>query len=266
MTDAELALRAAAAGAEIVKGRFGGSFDQMDKGGGDFATDVDLASEAAIIQIIRSERPHASIRAEESGQSGRGDGGATWLIDPMCGTANFAARTGPLAVNVAAMVDPPALTVAAVADPLADEVYWSDGRAAAVRRGGTDDPLRPSAHSRLVDVNMDPPFPNQAWFQPHLMAGDPSFLDQFGLRVVSTTLALTWVASGRRAAYVSDGWLAGSVHFAAPLAVCAAAGCVVTNLAGEPLHTGVGGLVAAADAETHRELMRTIRSVQRQPQ
>jgi myo-inositol-1(or 4)-monophosphatase len=62
------------------------------------------------------------------------------------------------------------------------------------------------------------------------------------------------VAAGRRAAYVSDGVLVDSVHFAAGIALCQAAGCVVTDLAGQPLPTG-RGLIAAADEPTHRRLL-----------
>lgn len=72
--------------------------------------------------------------------------------------------------------------------------------------------------------------------------------------MVSTTLALAWVAS-QRAAYVTDGHLEGSVHFTAGIALCVAAGCVVTNLEGGPIHTGSGGLIAAADAATHQALV-----------
>ncbi|WP_406529710.1 hypothetical protein [Streptomyces sp. I8-5] len=47
----------------------------------------------------------------------------------------------------------------------------------------------------------------------------PGFVERLPPRVVSTTLALTWVAAGKRAAYVTDGGdLAESVHFAADIA------------------------------------------------
>jgi myo-inositol-1(or 4)-monophosphatase len=60
---------------------------------------------------------------------------------------------------------------------------------------------------------------------------DDGFVRRFWPRVVSTTLAVAWVAAGRRAAYVTAGHLAESVHFAAGIALCRAAGCVVTALA-----------------------------------
>jgi myo-inositol-1(or 4)-monophosphatase len=90
------------------------------------------------------------------------------------------------------------------------------------------------------------------------MLTDPAFLASFQPRVVSTTLALAWVAAGRHAAYVTDGHLGDSVHFSSGIALCRAAGCVVSGLQGQPLHTGIGGLVAAADEETHAALVAII--------
>ena len=112
----------------------------------------------------------------------------------------------------------------------------------------------PSAHSRLVDVNLDAPHPNAARFTAAQLLASSDFADSFRPRVTSTTLALAWVAAGRRAAYVTDGHLDGSVHFASGIALCQAAGCVVTDLRGQPLHSGVGGLIAAADEASHAAL------------
>jgi myo-inositol-1(or 4)-monophosphatase len=73
--------------------------------------------------------------------------------------------------------------------------------------------------------------------------------------VLSTSLAAAWVAVGRRAAYVQRGDVRDSVHFAAPIAVCQAAGCIVTGLRGEPVDDGPHGLLIAADAATHETLL-----------
>jgi myo-inositol-1(or 4)-monophosphatase len=48
------------------------------------------------------------------------------------------------------------------------------------------------------------------------------------------------------------------VHVASGIALCTSAGCVVTDLRGRPVDTGVGGLVAAADPETHASLVAII--------
>jgi myo-inositol-1(or 4)-monophosphatase len=54
---------------------------------------------------------------------------------------------------------------AAVAEPFGHEVFWTDGRSAFVRSQGRDTPLVPSAYSGLVDLNLDPPFPNAPAFR-----------------------------------------------------------------------------------------------------
>jgi myo-inositol-1(or 4)-monophosphatase len=76
---------------------------------------------------------------------------------------------------------------------------------------------------------------------------------------VSTTLAFAWVAAGKRAAYVTDGDdLSTSVHFAAGIAVCRAAKCLVTGIDGGPIGRDSRGLIAAADREIHELLMEMI--------
>lgn len=135
-------------------------------------------------------------------------------------------------------------------------------RCAMVRRDGADDALlTPSPATRLVDVNLDPPFPSAPGFRAVDLLAHPEFVGHFRPRVVSTTLALAWVAAGKRAAYVTDGGdLSGSVHFAAGIALCRAAGCVVTGIDGTPIGEAGRGLVVAADDETHRLLMSMTRS------
>ena len=103
-----------------------------------------------------------------------------------------------------------------------------------------------------MDVDLDEPADADC-VGPQLL-NDRAFRAAFGPRVSSTSLAVAWVAAGRRAAYVADGDLRNSVHFAAGLALCRAAGCVLTDLRGQTLHTGPGAIVAA-DAVTHATLV-----------
>lgn len=191
---------------------------------------------------------------EESGRTGTGRDERVWLVDPLCGTLNYAVRNMLVSVNVALRTGAQ-VAVAASADPFTDEVFWTDSIAGYARRGGVDQRLAPSAESRLVDVNLDPPFPNKDSFLAARMLADEGFAEQFRPRVVSTTLAVAWVAAGRRAGYVTDGHLRDSVHFTAGIALCQAAGCVLTGFDGQPVHTGTGGLVVAADEQTHAALL-----------
>ncbi|MER5626245.1 inositol monophosphatase family protein [Streptosporangium sp. NPDC002544] len=259
ITDVELARTAAQAGAAVVRTMFGAPLTRLEKSGGDFATAADVEAEQAILDVIRTARPGDAVTGEECGPSGPAGAERMWLVDPLCGTLNYAVHTMLAAVNVALRVGPD-ITVAASADPFAEEVFWTDGVRAYIRRSDLDEPLKPSPDSRLVDVNLDPPFPNSPAFRAAALLADPGFAERFRPRVVSTTLAVAWVAAGRRAAYVTDGRLHDSVHFAAGIALCRAAGCVLTGLDGRPPHTGAGGLIVAADPETHAALLDLIRN------
>ena len=250
LSDAQVAIAAASAGAAEVRARYGQPVERFAKEGTDFATSADLASEAAIRAVVTVQRPDDAMIGEEEGRSGPDDAVRRWLVDPLCGTRNFAATTPLVAVNVALHSDSGALA-AASADPISGEVFWTDGAGAWVRRDGTDTPLAPSARSLLVDLDLDHADGGHSF---HLMS-HPAFLRDYQPRVSSTTLAMTWLADGRRAGYVHEGDLRDNVHFAAPVAIARAAGCVVTGVQGQPLDVAPYGLLAAADAATHAILL-----------
>jgi myo-inositol-1(or 4)-monophosphatase len=238
----------------VVRAKYGTSVGRHDKSATDFATDADLAAEQAILDLLKTDRPGDAVVGEEYGAHGDVDASRRWLVDPLCGTLNFAARTPLFSVNVALQIDGE-VAAAAVADPVSGEIFWTDGETAQVRREGSDAPLTASADSRLVDVNLDPI--TDGGFLGSRLLTDDGFRAAFGQRVLSTTLAVAWVAAGRRTAYVTDGSLRDSVHFTAGLALCRAAGCVVTDLRGGPLYSGPG-VIAAADARSHALLLEIV--------
>lgn len=259
MNDVELAIAVVQEGAEIVRGQFGTATRHVEKEPGDFATTADLESEQAMVAILRRERPGDAILGEELGHSGADSSTRRWLLDPLCGTLNYFAGMRVVAVN-AALSSPDGVVAAAVADPFSGEVFWTDGDSAFVRAEGRDVLADPSSDSTLVDLNFDPPFPNAAAFRAVQLAADPEFNAVFKTRVVSSSLALTWVAAGRRAAYVTDGDIRDSVDFAAGIAICEAAGCVCSSLADGPWDGAAGGLIAAADQQTHSRLVELARN------
>jgi myo-inositol-1(or 4)-monophosphatase len=94
MDDFALAIAVANEGADIVRDRFGTRLIRLDKGSGDFATNADIEAEKAMLALLRRERPDDRILGEESGSSGSANSSRTWLIDPLCGTLNYAAKCG----------------------------------------------------------------------------------------------------------------------------------------------------------------------------
>lgn len=264
-TDAELAISAAEAGAEVVRSFYGRPLARWDKSATgasvDFATEADLEAERTIREHLRAARPDDAFLGEEGGyDGGRDGGGRTWLVDPLCGTLNFAAQTPLMAVNVALRAGAD-VTVAASVDPASGETFWTDGAAAHVRTATADEPLAPTAASRLVEVNIDHGLLEPGDRRAVTLLADDGLRAAWGLRVLSSTLGVAWVAAGRRAAYVTGGDLRDSVHFAPGIALCRAAGGVVTGVLGQPLHTGAQGMVAAADEETHAAVVDAVRRV-----
>ncbi len=87
-----VAIKAArAAGAIINRGALDiESLRISQKQVNDFVTEVDLASEQAIIETLLTAYPGHGILAEESGQEhGAKDSEFVWIIDPLDGTTNF---------------------------------------------------------------------------------------------------------------------------------------------------------------------------------
>lgn len=257
MNDVDVAIEVVAAGGDVVRRRFGTDSERIDKGSGDFATAADIEAETAMLAILRRRRPGDAVHGEELGRSGPLDSSRTWLIDPLCGTVNYAAGMPVVAVN-AALRTAAVAVVAAVAEPFSAQIFWTDGESAHMRADGLDRPLAPTADSALVDLNLDPPFPNAQTFRAVTLAADADFIARFKPRVVSTSLALTWVATGQRAAYITDGDTRDSVHFAAGLAICNAAGCRISDLHGGPWDQASRGLIVAPDDDTHATLVRLI--------
>jgi myo-inositol-1(or 4)-monophosphatase len=263
-SDEEVAIAAVAAGAEIIRQMSNDADTQrISKGAKDFATEADIAAENQIIAIIKRERPQDAIVAEESGlhTTATGSYSRRWLVDPLCGTINYAAHTQDVAVNVALQdTRTGKILSAAVAHPFSGEIFWADEVSAHVRKSGTDRLLTqgPSLDLPLVEVNF---YGLTAGSRLGRLVSTPAFCEGFLLRVHSTTLTVPWVAAGKRAAYVSEGDMKDNLHYAAGIAICQSAGCVITGIDGQPLYAGAGGLLIARDWSTHSALLGMLQNI-----
>ena len=187
--DHEVAVEAALAGAAVLRRMYGTELEHRAKDGIDFATAADLASERAILTTISAARPSDGFVGEEYGEATCATGSRTWLVDPLCGTLNFAARTPLFSVNVA-LVDSDTTVAAAVSHPSSHEVYWARGDEFGIL-GRSTSSAAPA--SRIVDINADGPL--DRGFVGAQLGADPEFRATFSPRVESTTLALAWVAT-----------------------------------------------------------------------
>ena len=254
-SDVDVALKAASVGASIARGCFGEERTRFAKVGADFATDVDIAVEEAILDVLRGARPKDAVQGEECGVTGPSDARRMWVVDPLCGTLNYAAGLGMYAINVA-LIRGDDVLVAVVAEPSTGAYLCTDGVMAWTQMEGSAarTELKPSATSRLVDVNLETADPDEHGFSSSRFFRSGAF-ETLSPRFIGTSLPLAWVASGRYAGYVIPGVREASVHFTAGIGLCRAAGCVLSGLYGEPLHLANEGIVVAADIATHEVLL-----------
>lgn len=96
----EVAVRAAQAGGNVLANAFGGNIRIDAKAPADFVSEADLASERAVVDVVRSAFPDHQIIAEES-HRGQADAEHVWVIDPLDGTTNFVHGIPHSAVSVA---------------------------------------------------------------------------------------------------------------------------------------------------------------------
>jgi myo-inositol-1(or 4)-monophosphatase len=120
--EVQVAIAAAEAGAAVIREAYGAPVARYAKSATDFATQADLDSESAIKATVREAFPDDAFLGEEGGLDGPADATRVWLVDPLCGTLNFAATTPLVGVNVA-LRHGPDVVAAAVADPFANEMF-----------------------------------------------------------------------------------------------------------------------------------------------
>jgi myo-inositol-1(or 4)-monophosphatase len=253
------ALAALRVGLPIVQSRQGAQ-DVRAKAPGDLVTGTDVLVQSELQRVLHERQPDIAFVGEEGEQTLPPPTARHWLVDPVCGTNNYAARIPLVAMNVA-LVEAGQVTIAAVADAGAGEVYLAEGGHGAWQVIGEQAKrLQVSPASGLLSVD------------PH--SRGPGALDGFGpafaywamrqpgwdVRIFSTTLALAYVATGRLAGAVYA-TLGSPVHFAAGLLLAEEAGAVVTDATGAAWQLDSPFHVIATGRELHQELLAGVSSV-----
>ncbi len=215
----------------------------------DFVTEVDKASEEAIIDTLLSAYPEHAILAEESGHrpgshgAPVGEAEYVWIVDPLDGTTNFIHGLPQYAVSIA-LLQRGVVTQAVVYDPNRDELYTaSRGRGAFLN----DRRIRVSKRTRLEDALIGTGFPFSKI--DHL----DEYLGIFRAVVQKTTgvrrpgaaaLDLAYVACGRYDAFFEFGLMPWDV--AAGTLLILEAGGLISDFSGEPNHLFNEQVVAGA--------------------
>jgi myo-inositol-1(or 4)-monophosphatase len=197
----------------------------------DYVTEVDLASEAAIIDILLTAYPGHGILAEESGsERGAKDSEFVWIIDPLDGTTNFIHGFPVYCVSIALAVKGK-VEQAVVYDPTRNDLFSaSKGRGAYVN----DRRLRVGKRIRLSDCLLSTGFPfrpgdNMPKYLQLLSEVMPKIADL--RRPGAAALDLAYVAAGHTDGFFETGLQPWDV--AAGSLLVQEAGGLVGNYSGE---------------------------------
>ena len=135
----QVALRASDdADAISLSGFTSRSFGVTRKADNSEVTDIDRATEQAIVASLNSARPDYGIYGEEFGTSGPANAEATWVIDPIDGTTNFV-RGVPVWATLIALVHNGVPVLGVVSAPAMGFRWWaSTGGGAFFSNAGGD--------------------------------------------------------------------------------------------------------------------------------
>ena len=129
----DVALEAARAAGEIIRGRWDSEKEVSFKGRSDIVTDVDLAAEKKILGILTGAFPDFSILAEES-QPVEGASPYKWVVDPLDGTRNYAHGI-PHFCTIIALAKDDVVVASVTYDPVREEMFTAEAGKGAFLNG-----------------------------------------------------------------------------------------------------------------------------------
>lgn len=235
----DIAVEAARAAGVIQRDRYRSSFGVRNKGAVDLVTEVDLACEEVIREVLSRRAPGTAVLGEEGGLSGHGEN--RWVVDPLDGTTNYAHGYPIFCVSVA-WEEGGAVRCGAVYDPLREELFTAETGRGATCNGA---PVRVSAVTALDRSVLATGFPYDRLTRPRNYAEFQALTQatQGVRRSGSAALDLAYVACGRLDGFWEPGlkpW-----DLAAGCLLVLEAGGRVTGYGGEAFRTSETDVVAS---------------------
>jgi myo-inositol-1(or 4)-monophosphatase len=229
----------------------------------DLVTAADRAADALLVRAITTAYPRDGIVSEESGFRA-GASGRTWVIDPLDGTANFAAGLPDFGVIIGLLQQDQPI-VGGMYLPACDVLYLAEHGGGATRNGTR---LAVTEATELRDVLIDHSFHFRD--EPDRMAQEMCIFRAVwprvrGVRSSGCLRYLAQLAEGQLGAFIAHEL--GLWDIAGPYVVLTEAGARVTDLHGQALdlsidgHTWTRSLQAVgANPPLHQELLASIRN------
>lgn len=253
-SDLEVARKAAREGVHTIKKYKEKGINIEQKGFHDLITDADVATEKAIIKVIKEHFPDDQILAEESTAEDQLKDSRTWIIDPIDGTTNFAHGFPMYCVSVA-MWEKKAPKVGVVIEVTRDEEFTAIAGEGAWLNGEAIRVSTKSEHKKAF-VGTGFPYNDLSLIEPYLNLFRKLMQELQGIRRPgSAAYDLCCVACGR-----FDGFYEYSLHIwdlAAAALIIKEAGGVITDWDGED-RWAFGERIVTGNSNTHAFLLKMI--------
>jgi histidinol phosphatase-like enzyme (inositol monophosphatase family) len=228
-----------------------------DKGIGRFdpVTAADRAAEAAMRAVLANRRPDDAILGEEEAAH-PGTSGLTWVIDPIDGTRAFISGAASWGVLVA-LCDDQGPLYGLIDQPYIGERFEGGFGRAMVTGPMGQAPLATRGTDDLAAATLFTTFPEIGTSAERVgfeAVRDRVKLTRYGMDCYAYAL----VAAGHVDLVIEAGLAAYDI--AAPIAVIEAAGGIVTDWKGRPVHRG-GRALAAANPAIHAAALQILSAV-----
>ncbi len=189
-------IKAAEAGAAVMKSYFNGNFTISNKEGmNNLVTEADHASEKAIFDVIKHDYPDHYLLSEEAGEIIQ-DSAIKWIIDPIDGTVNFANGIPICCVSIG-IEQAGKMILGAVYNPFMNEFFFAQKGFGATLNNTI---IHVSNKTEVVKSSMVTGFPYTYLDAPNGPLQVFEKLIRKGVpvrRLGSAAIDLCWVAAGR---------------------------------------------------------------------
>ena len=242
-TAMDIALEAARMAGGMIRDKFNTSFQIRLKGRADIVTEVDVAVENAVLELVRREFPDFGILAEESTPVTTASP-YKWVVDPIDGTRNFAMGIPHFCTIVAlSKGDYPVLGV--TYDPMVDELFSAErGKGAFLNGERISVSERPAVSEALLCCDLGQVNEKAGLAIDMIRSIWPDLLS---LRLLgSAGLGVAYAAAGRVDMYFHNSLSPWDI--VAGLVQVSEAGGQIVDRQGKPANLQTSGIIAANPA------------------
>lgn len=254
-------LEALEASGNVLRKHFG-KVSIRYKGPADLLTEADLASQDAILKIIRRKLPEHDYMAEEKEVRSTGSD-YLWIIDPLDGTTNYAHGYPAACVSIGLLHRGKPL-LGGIFDPFRNELFTAEkGRGASMNGRRMSVSRAESLSTSLLITG----FPYDRSLNSHFYT---EYYRQFMTdchdirRSGTAALDMAWIAAGR-----ADGFWEFSLNpwdVAAGWLLVSEAGGRVSDFSGRPwgYPDNIGRQTLATNGRVHAGMLRKLRSIDKE--